>query len=150
MTTSARESALAALSAAIAHALTAPPPAVPVLREEPVPQRIPPQGLVFVLDGAAAQEVPVLSPLRWQIEQEAAVVVFAPGATIAARQILLDGLLVRIGAALAADRTLGGAVEWCNPGSPSFEDAEFDGAAAPRVATVPVTLMFTAAGTPLA
>lgn len=46
--------------------------------------------------------------------------------------------------------TLGGAVEWAQPGAPSFDDAETEGAAAARAASVPVTLSFTVAGSPLA
>jgi len=57
---------------------------------------------------------------------------------------------VAIGAAIAADRTLGGAVDWAQPGAPEFEDVEFEGAAAARAASVPVTLFFTVAGSPLA
>jgi hypothetical protein len=62
----------------------------------------------------------------------------------------LDSLLTAIGAAIASDRTLGGAVEWSQPGAPSFTDAEFDGAAAARAATIPVNLWFTTTDTPLA
>jgi len=72
------------------------------------------------------------------------------GTTPAARTTLLDALLVDIGAAITGDRTLGGAVEWAQPGAPDFEDVEVDGAAAARAATIPVTLVFTAAGSPLA
>jgi len=45
--------------------------------------------------------------------------------------------------------TLGGAVEWAQPGSAGFEDIEFEGAAAAHAASVPVTLFFTVANTPL-
>ena len=62
----------------------------------------------------------------------------------------LDALLVDIAAAITANRTLGGAVEWAQPGSASFEDVEFEGAAAARAAAIPVTLWFTIAGSPLA
>ena len=71
------------------------------------------------------------------------------GATPAARNTLLDALLMDIAAAIAANRTLGGAVEWVQPGSAGFEDVEFEGVAAARAASVPVTLFFTVAATPL-
>ncbi len=63
---------------------------------------------------------------------------------------VLDALLVDVAAAISANRTLGGAVEWAQPGSASFEDVEFEGAAAARAAAIPVTLWFTVAGSPLA
>ncbi|MBX6746923.1 MAG: hypothetical protein IRY87_33235, partial [Acetobacteraceae bacterium] len=53
-------------------------------------------------------------------------------------------------AAITADRSLGGAVEWAQPAAPDFEDVEVEGAAAARAAAVPVTLFFTVAGSPLA
>ena len=69
---------------------------------------------------------------------------------VATTGTLLDALLVDIAAAIAGDRTLSGAVEWTQPGAPSFDDAETEGAAAARAASVPVTLSFTVAGSPLA
>lgn len=51
--------------------------------------------------------------------------------------------------AIVADRTLAGAVEWAQPESPSFDDLAFDGAASVRAASVPVSLWFTTADTPL-
>jgi hypothetical protein len=118
-------------------------PAPKVLRNETVPQRLPPGGLVVVRDGETVEETAILSPHAWAVEHRAEVeVVAANGAT-------LDALLVDIAAAIAGDRILGGAVEWAQPGAPSFDDAETEGAAATRAASVPVTLSFTVAGSPL-
>ena len=63
---------------------------------------------------------------------------------------MLDALLIDVAAAIVGDRTLGGAVEWAQPGAPSFDDAEAEGAAAARATSIPVTLFFTVAGSPLA
>lgn len=147
---SAREAAIAALAGQLAIALAALDPAPTVLRNETVPQRIQEGGLVVVRDGETTDETAILSPLRWQIEHRAEVEVIVTGATPADRAAALDALLAAIGAAIASDRTLGGAVEWAQPGAPYFTDAEFDGAAAARAATVPVTQWFTTTDTPLA
>jgi hypothetical protein len=96
------------------------------------------------------EQTPILSPLAWAVEHRAEVEVIAPGATAAARAALLDDILTDISAAIVAHRTLSGAVEWAQPEAASFEDVEFEGAAAARAALVPVTLYFTAADTPLA
>jgi hypothetical protein len=141
---SVRETALAALSARLGAALAARNPAPKVLRNETVPQRLPAGGLVVIRDGETLEETAILSPLAWAIEHRAEVEV------VAATGALLDTLLVDIAAAIAGDRTLGGAVEWAQPGAPSFDDAETEGAAAARAASVPVTLSFTVAGSPLA
>ncbi|WP_372623407.1 hypothetical protein [Falsiroseomonas sp.] len=145
-----RETAIAALHRVLATALAARSPAPVVLRGDTIPQRLPPGGLVVIRDGETVQETAILSPLAFAIEHRAEVEVTVGGATPAARAAQLDALLADIGAAITADRTLGGAVEWAQPGSPEFQDVEFEGAAAARAALIPVTLWFTVAGSPLA
>ncbi len=147
---SARETAIVALTSRLVMSLASRNPPPVVLRSETVPQRIPAGGLVVVRDGEAVEETPILSPLAWQIEHRAEIEITVAGTTPAARNTLLDALLVDIAAAITANRTLGGAVEWAQPGSASFEDVEFEGAAAARAAAIPVTLWFTVAGSPLA
>ncbi len=147
--TSTRETAIAALTSRLTTSLAVRNPAPVVLRGDTIPQRIPAGGLVVVRDGEAVEETPILSPLAWQIEHRAEVEVAVAGATPTARNTLLDALLVDIAAAIVANRTLGDAVEWAQPGSAAFEDVEFEGAAAARAASVPVTLFFTVAATPL-
>jgi hypothetical protein len=146
---SSREAALTALHTALSTALAARSPTPQVLRSETVPQRIAAGGLVVVQDGETVEEAAILSPLRWQVRHVAEVVVAAPGVTPEARAAALDALLVDVADAVVADRTLGGAVEWAQPESPSFDDLEFDGAAAVRAASVPVSLWFTTTETPL-
>jgi hypothetical protein len=147
---SARETAIGALHGRLVAALASRNPAPVVLRGENVPQRLPAGGLVVLRDGEAVEETPILSPLAWAIEHRAEVELTVPGATPAARATLLDALLVDIASAITTDRTLGGAVEWAQPGAAEFEDVEFEGAAAARAARVPVALFFTVAGSPLA
>ena len=145
-----REAAIAALHGRLASSLAGRTPAPLVLRGETVPQRLPPGGLVVVRDGETVEETAILSPLAWAIEHRAEVEVTVGGATPAARNTLLDALLVDIAAAVTADRTLGDAVEWAQPGAPEFEDVAFEGAATARAALVPVSLFFTVGGSPLA
>jgi hypothetical protein len=145
-----RETAIAALHGRLATSLAARNPAPIVLRGETIPQRIPAGGLVVVRDGETVEETPILSPLAWQIEHRAEVEITVAGATPAARTALLDALLVDVSASITTNRTLGGAVEWAQPAGAAFEDVEFEGAAAARAASVPVTLWFTVAGSPLA
>lgn len=147
---SGRETAVAALHSRLVASLAARNPAPLVLRGETIPQRIPVGGLVVVRDGETVEETAILSPLAWQVEHRAEVEITVAGATPAARNALLDALLVGIAAVITANPTLGGAVEWAQPGSATFEDVEFEGAAAARAAAIPITLWFTVAGSPLA
>ena len=145
-----RAAAIAALHSLLATSLAGRNPAPMVLRGETVPQRLPPGGLVVIGDGETVEETAILSPLAWAVEHRAVVEVTVSGATQAARATLLDALLMALAAAITADRTFGGAVEWAQPGAPDFEDVEFEGAAAARAASVPVALFFTVTGSPLA
>jgi hypothetical protein len=147
---SAREAAIAALHTSLTFALEGRDPAPVVLRNETVPQRIPAGGLVVVRDGEMLSETAMFSPLAWAIEHGAEVEIVVAGATPADRDTLLDDLLSAIGAAIAVDRTLGGAVEWVGPGAPRCEDIVVEGAAASRAVLITVTLAFTAPATPLA
>jgi hypothetical protein len=147
--TSAREAAIAALHARLQLSLAARSPPPTVIRNETIPQRLPAGGLLVVQDGETVEETAILSPLRWQVRHVAQVAVIVPGDTPEARATLLDALLVDVAAAIVADRTLGGAVEWAQPESPFFDDLAFDGAASVRAASVPVSLWFTPSETPL-
>jgi hypothetical protein len=149
MAVSTREAAIAALHLTMATALASRSPQPQVLRGETVPQRIAAGGLVMIQDGETIEETAILSPLRWQVRHVAEVVVASSGPTPEARAAALDALLVDVAAAVVADRTLGGAVEWAQPESPSFDDLAFEGAAAVRAASVPVSLWFTTSETPL-
>jgi hypothetical protein len=149
MAVSTREAAIAALHLTMATALASRSPQPQVLRGETVPQRIAAGGLVMIQDGETVEETAILSPLRWQVRHVAEVVVASSGPTPEARAASLDALLVDVAAAVVADRTLGGSVEWAQPESPSFDDLEFDGAASVRAASVPVSLWFTTSETPL-
>lgn len=140
---SARETAIAALVARITAGLAARVPPPLVQRNATIPQALPMGGLVVIRDGETANQTTIMSPLSYAIEHAAEVEV------LARTQALLDALLVDIAAAVVADRLLGGAVEWAEPGAAMMDDLTFDGAAPARSASVIVTLYFTVAASPL-
>jgi len=115
-------------------------PGIPALRNAAWPERIPPGGLVVVRDGETIDEEGLLSPLAYGITHRADVEVFA--ADEAAR----DAIIAALAAAIADDRTLGGAVEWAEVSSPDFDTVAPDGAAGVAAASVPLRLMFTVLG----
>lgn len=57
-----------------------------------------------------------------------------------------DALIVAIGAALAADRTLGGLCDWVEPEAPASVDLPVEGAAALKAAVITVVLHYTTTG----
>ena len=118
-----------------------------VLRDEILPERIPAAGLIILRDGQPGEPDVTLSPLRYHYQHRAEleVVVQAPNG----RATAFDILIAAIGAALEADRTLGGLCDWIEPEAPASVDLPIEGAAALKAAIITVVLHYTTTG-PLA
>jgi hypothetical protein len=123
------------------------PLAALVLRDEVLPERIPAAGLIILRDGQPGEPEVTLSPLRYHYQHRAEleVVVQAPNG----RATAFDSLIATIGAALEADRTLGGLCDWIEPEAPASVDLPIEGAAALKAAVITVVLHYTTTG-PLA
>ena len=105
-----RETILAALQARLsALAATA-------LRGEVLPERVPAEGLLILRDGEPGDPEMTLSPLRYHYQHRAEIEAVVQGA---ARDTAFDTLTASIGAALVADRTLGGLCDWSSAGTPA-------------------------------
>jgi len=98
-----RETILAALLARLS-ALPA-----TALRGEVLPERVPAEGLLILRDGEPGEPEVTLSPLRYHYQHRAEIEAVVQGAD---RDAVFDTLTASIGAALAADRTLGGLCDW--------------------------------------
>ena len=136
-----RETVLAALHARLQ------PLAALTLRDEVLPERIPTAGLIILRDGQPGEPEVTLSPLRYHYQHRAELelVVQAPNGRASA----FDTLIAAIGAALAADRTLGGLCDWIDPEAPASVDLPIEGAAALKAAVITLVLHYTTTG-PLA
>lgn len=135
--TTRREAALQALAARLAAI-----PGVTLRRNDEKPATVPPGGLIILHDGDPGVPEVSLSPPRywWEHETEAQVIVQKAPQT--ARTAALDDLLAAIGAALAGDRTLGGAVSHCEPGAPRPDEVTADGATPIRGAVLTIVLSY--------
>ena len=136
-----RETILAALHARLQTL------AAPVLRGDVLPERIPATGLIVLRDGKPGEPEVTLSPLTYFYEHRAELEVVIQAGT--GRDALFDALTADIGAALAADRTLGGLCDWVEPEAPDPVDLPIEGAAALKAAVIIVVLHY-ATGDPLA
>jgi hypothetical protein len=123
-------------------------PNATVKREEPLPENVPAAGLVILRDGDPGEPEVLLSPLSylWQHQAEIEVIVQTSSNEASAA---LDTLLFEIGVVLAADRTLGGLVDWIEWTGPQTRDLAIDGAAGLKGAVVTVTVHY-ASSDPLA
>ena len=132
-----REAALVALLAAVRLV-----PGATVQRETVVPEAVPPGGLIILRDGVPGEPETTLSPLTYHYEHAARLEVMVQGAGAGPRAAHLDNLLVALGHVLAADRTLGGAVEWLDWAAPETDDLALPAVAAVKGALVTVVLVY--------
>jgi hypothetical protein len=135
------ETVLAALHARLQ------PLAALTLRDEVLPERIPTAGLIILRDGQPGEPEVTLSPLRYHYQHRAELEVVVQAGT--GRASAFDTLIAAIGAALEADRTLGGLCDWVEPEAPASVDLPIEGAAALKAAVITVVLHYTTTG-PLA
>lgn len=133
-----RETILQALLAALQTV-----PGATVLREDVLPERLPTGGLVILRDGDPDAPEVTLSPLAYHYEHRAEIEVIVQGKTPATRATAFDALVQAIGAALTADRTLGGLCDWMDAQAPQPVDLPVEGAVALKAAIIPVILTYT-------
>lgn len=136
-----RETVLAALHARLQ------PLVARTLRDEVLPERIPATGLIILRDGQPGEPEVTLSPLRYHYQHRAELEVVIQAGT--GRASAFDDLIVAIGTALEADRTLGGLCDWVEPEAPASVDLPVEGAGALKAAIITVVLHYTTTG-PLA
>lgn len=134
-----RENALVALRGVLASAL----PAADVKRNVDVPQTVGPGGLAVLRDGDPGEPEVSLSPPLYAFEHRADLELYIDRRDGA--EAILDALLADIGAALAADPTLGGAVDHCEPTAPTLEPLSGDGGDPLRVARLSILLIYVTA-----
>lgn len=133
---------------AVAAMVTAAAPDTLVERNTEMPLRPEGGALIIVRDGESGEPDITLSPLSYTYDHavRVEVLVEAPGDT---RFAVLDDLLAPIGAAIEADRTLGGLANWTEPTPPDSDDAVAPNAQPLRWAAFDIVVNFTTPG-PLA
>jgi hypothetical protein len=135
---STRETILQRLFAALDLKLT--PLQVDLRRNDVLPTRIDPRGLVILRDGYPGEPETTFSPLQYHYEHRAEIEVFVqPGSD---REALFDSLCRAIGAAVVVDRTLGGLCDWTEAEAPAPDDTPVEGAVTYRAAVIGVRLHY--------
>lgn len=112
------------------------------LRGEILPERVPAEGLLILRDGEPGEPEVTLSPLAYHYQHRAEIEAIVQGAD---RDTAFDALCASIGAALAADRTLGSLCDWVEAEAPRPVDLAVEGAAALKAAVISVILHYTTA-----
>lgn len=131
-----RETILSALHARLSALLAT------ALRGDVLPERVPAAGLLILRDGEPGEPEVTLSPLRYHYQHRAEIETVVQGA---GRDATFDTLCASVGAALAADRTLGGLCDWIEAEAPRPVDLPVDGATSLKAAVIPVILHYSTA-----
>jgi len=84
----------------------------------------------------------LLSPPEYVYQHRAELEVAVNGGTSAARDAAFDTVVSVIGAAIAADRTLGGLCNWVEAEAPEPVDLAIEGAPGLKAAVIPVILHY--------
>ena len=113
--------------------------AATALRGEVLPERVPTDGLLILRDGEPGEPGVTLSPLRYHYQHRAEIEAVVQGT---ARDAAFDTLTASIGAAIAADRTLGGLCDWVEAEAPRPVDLPIEGAASLKAAVIQVVLHY--------
>ena len=113
-----------------------------VLRNQPEVMVIPKSGLVILWDGEPGEPDPILSPPSWSYNHRAEVQVQVQDKDQAARDAAMDAILQSIGDVIAADDSLGGAVDMATVGGPELIDEAVEGGATIKAALVPIDLEY--------
>lgn len=108
-------------------------------------------GRIIVRAGTPSLVETTLSPRAYWYDHEIPVEIYAPDLPGMTREAALDVVLVAIGTALDADRTLGGLVDWLDTVSPETDDLtaysqEGDLLGSDRVTTLVLTASYSTSG----
>jgi hypothetical protein len=113
-----------------------------VLRNGNLPERIPAGGIIILRDGDPGEPDVLLSPPEYVYEHRVDADVIVDAATPTARDSIFDGIMLAIGAAIAADRTLGGFCDYAETAAPVPVDVIVEGAPGFKAATLPIILHY--------
>ncbi len=136
--TSRREQVLDAIKALVAAAL----PDADVKRNLAKPERIGPGGLAIIRDGDPGEAEIILSPLTYVYTHRVPIEIAAYETSSQTREQVLDAMLGAVGAAVVADRTLGGLCDFIEAEAPSTDDVETAGARVGRWADAAIVAVY--------
>ncbi|MCJ2032731.1 hypothetical protein [Methylobacterium sp. J-068] len=135
---STRERVIQAVAALVKEAL----PKAAHYRNEEKQKVIPAGGYVNVDDGDPGEPEVTLNPTTWIYEHQIPVEIAANASRTISAEIRLDTMLQALGAAVAADRTLGGLCDYLMVQAAQTEGLTADGAAVSRYALVNIVAVY--------
>ncbi len=136
--TSKREQALAGLFLCLKDNVTG----LSVLRNEPLPTKVPADGLIILRDGDPGEPEVTLSPTRYHYQHRAEIEALVQHGDPAQRDTALDTLLKTVAQALDGQTSLSGLVDYLHIETPDFLSETVEGAPTIKAAVVPIILEY--------
>ena len=136
--TSKREQALAGLFLCLKDNVTG----LSVLRNEPLPTKVPADGLIILRDGDPGEPEVTLSPTRYHYQHRAEIEALVQHGDPAQRDTALDTLLEKVAKALDGQTSLDGLVDYLHIETPDFLSETVEGAPTIKAAVVPIILEY--------
>jgi hypothetical protein len=96
--------------------------------KDAAPTRVPPNGRVVVRSGEPGEPEVDLCPPVYHYEHRIPIEVDGYQTTVRTGEEVIDEMMGKIGAAVEADRTLGGLCDWLEPTGPNTDDIYVEGA----------------------
>lgn len=136
--TSKREQALEGLFLCLKDNVTG----LSVLRNEPLPTKVPADGLIILRDGDPGEPEVTLSPTRYHYQHRAEIEVLVQHGDPAQCDTALDTLLETVAQALDGQTSLGSLVDYLHIETPDFLSETVEGAPTIKAAVVPIILEY--------
>ena len=136
--TSKREQALAGLFLCLKDNVTG----LSVLRNEPLPTKVPAEGLLILRDGDPGEPEVTLSPPQYHYQHRVEIEALVQHGDQAQRDTALDALLETLAQALDGQTSLGGLVDYLHIETPDFLSETVEGAPTIKAAVVPIILEY--------
>ncbi|WP_419808385.1 hypothetical protein [Sphingomonas sp.] len=110
--------------------------------QDAAPGRVGPLGRIVIRSGDLGDPEVDLSPLRYHYEHRIPVEVVAYQTSSLTSEQVVDAMLVSLGAAIEADRTLGGLCDWVEATAPMTDDIYVEGARPPKGADLVIVASY--------
>lgn len=110
-----------------------------VLLNEPMPVKVPANGLIIVRTGEIGEAVITLSPILYHYQHKAEIEVFTQNPK---QEDLLYKILQEIGETLSTTNNINGVVDYMHFEAPGFAQEAIDGAPSIKAASIPVILEY--------
>ncbi|MFI3241759.1 MAG: hypothetical protein R3Y43_04255 [Alphaproteobacteria bacterium] len=116
---------------------------VPIYKNEPLPQKIPNTGIVFLRDGDLGEPEVLLSPLIYIYNHKIEIEIIVQALDSQERDVLADKILMKVYEFVNQSPTLDGSIDYLSFGTPEFLLEAPEGTVPIKAIILPIYLEYT-------